>query len=285
MLTRRGFMLGSAGLVTGLALTRALDRESSRAANDALALAEPLSVGYWAGDPDATPLNVAAWTGGHRRPRASAEGFVADVVAAHRLPSGDERFAVTGARVAVKGAFEAARSIVHPALAALSVDLLFDPVPGGAAETVPCHAWGLTRRPVANASAAVTLTLPVDRASGLGLTLARANQAPGLASRLFHAAVRGAKSAEPTRWTQSVRWTLGSEAGHPRLRRGVYFVACADRPGREAPDWSRHRFAPCDGDGGPRMLVRPGALGLEPADFDYVVVAVDHAGAEPAPVV
>lgn len=282
MLTRRGFMLGSAGLVTGLALTRFLGRTNATLEGAACAHrdAGPLAVGYWAGAEDHAPLRVAAWTGPCRRRHVEASAFRADVVPADRLASGDPRFAETGARLAVKGTFEAEHSMFRPALESLAIDVLFDPVPGGVPETVACHAWSLTRNPVTSASAAVTLQLPVDRSTGVGMTVARSNRAPGLAGRVFQTAVRGSRTVEPTRWTQSARWTLASEPGVPRLRRGVYFVACADRPGRAAPEWESYQFAPCDGAGGPSMLVRRGAGGFEPADFDYVVVAVDHADAE-----
>ena len=77
---------------------------------------------------------------------------------------------------------------------------------------------------------------------------------------------------------EEVRFTVGQEPGRPRLRRGVYFLASMGRS-QAGPAWARYQFRAM-GEGLGRGLVRGETFGLEAADFDYLVLSVDHAASD-----
>ena len=96
----------------------------------------------------------------------------------------------------------------------------------------------------------------------------------------------GVQSGTPDgAFVKEFRFTPGSRAHQPRLRRGVYFLASGDRLAESSPDWQRYQFLQVGKEEGIRRLVRMGPFGLEPADFDYLVVTIDTDGQAPVPTV
>jgi hypothetical protein len=272
---RRDFLvLGSTGIMAPAFLGWSpLSRTSASEADPAVAR---LSVGYWRGS-DAHPdlsdtLSLAAgdetlWGSDPLRP---------DVLPAEELPRGDDELLRAGVRVTIHGMVGNQGTWLGPDLEALSVTLHFRPVDGGETRTLPFSAWHYQRSPVPMRSASVSNVVPLDREWGLRLSVDRNDGENGPLGRTLDALLlSSAAEATPGPASEEVRFTVGREPGRPRLRRGVYFLASMGRS-QAGPAWGRYQFRAA-GEGPGRGLVRPEMFGPQPADFDYLVLSVDHA--------
>lgn len=241
MISRRAFLGLSSTALVATALTPRFRRSSHDSAHPESATAfSGTNIGYWLGD-DVVPATRCA----HGAPLAAREAWVT-----------------------VHGVCDGGRSWIRPALQSIEVSLLLP----GAPAPLRCSEWRLDRRDVQHRRAAAWMPAPIDPASGLGFSIQRTSQAPGMLSRMVRSMVLGRRATGAERWTGELWLGATADAAAPVLRAGTYFVACPDRPDR-APVWSRYQFQPLT-DGGPRVLTRRGPEGLEPADFDYVVITV-----------
>ncbi len=269
-MTRRDFLIGGPASLLGAAAVGS--DVLSGGARDAEAvprlLAGPVSVGYWIGGAQVPDVGRPGLVmrGRQLRTRLEAEGsalrFHPDVIAADLLPAGDPAFLREPVQLAIHGIAEAEPSWFGPALERLSTQVHFEVFDGGARRTLRYSAWHYDRRPVRNVSGGVRLAVPVDSTATVRLSLQRRDAGPGL--------LGGA----PVIREGEVGLSAGREPGQPKLRRGVYFIAVlhASRP---RPAWEQLQFR--EAGAGARGLVRRGLFGLEPADFDYLVVSVDRA--------
>jgi hypothetical protein len=279
MISRRAFLgLGSAALVARVVAGRFQGERSDADAPTTEPFPGELSAGYWLGDGAACKGTRVVAAHSARWVRASKEldDHRPDVIGASRLPS-DRRLVSADARVTVHGVCEGDRSWIRPSLESVAVDLLFVSGEGAARVVRPCSAWGLSRGGVHNRSSSVSMRTPVDPSSGLGLSIVRASRAPGWAGRMVQSVVLGRRNEGSRAWRRELWFTEGADGKTPQLGRGTYFVACPERPER-GPAWERYQFRSISA-GGPRVLTRRGADGLEPADFDYLVVTIDDAQA------
>lgn len=233
-LSRRRFLelaswTAAAGALPRLAF--AGDGEEARAAASGEATV-PLSVGYVVGSEDladvARPPWWPVWLAASTARAAAGRRAVAapaaplDVLPAAELP-GDPYLAVVPVRVAVLG--------LYPEL---------DDVPGATFDMVltaefvtgdplvpelTFYAWGWRDDPAPSSGAPLRFTVPVERESGLRLTLdVRTAQAGGARA-----------AARRSAWRQETVLSPGIESGVPKLQRGLYLLGLDrgmwDRPG------------------------------------------------------
>ena len=242
-------LAAAAGLVPKLALAQA-----------AAASGAPLSVGYVLGSEDlADPLRPdwwAPWRTASTLRAAGESGLAASqvplqVVPADEIP-GDPRLAVVPVRMAVLG--------LYPEV---------DDVPGATFDmvltvhfhtgdpflpVVPFHAWGWRDDPAASSGSPTRFTVPVERDTGLRMTLdvrqvealqvGRARSAGGGVRAGAASRSGAASSAARSAWTQETVLSVGVEPGVPTLQRGVYLLGLepnlwarpADLPAGAFPD-------------------------------------------------
>ena len=266
---RRDFLiLGS----TSVAYSLALGSSSLAAPGDDGAVDSPVSVGYWRKRERTEEYN------GETGPDAIP--FDADVSAAARLRTGDREFLRTGARVTIHGVVEAEKAWSRPELDALSVFACFR-LPGGEShEIIRHHVWDLGKTPVVNRGAPVSFTIPVDEETGLRLAVQRYDGLQSAAGRYLKSRLGVAEPSRASARTssQDVVLSVHPDSGSHGLRRGVYFIAGLAH-GSATPSWSGLQFrASEEGEEiAGRRLARRGLSGPKPADFDYLVVSVDHA--------
>ena len=138
------------------------------------------------------------------------------IVPAERLPSGDSKFRVTGARITFGSAASSWTDRVHGGWASLHIDVLYPPVGGNLAEPIAFHAWSFSPHPVLNLSAASSFVVPVNRAWGLQLKV-EAPEAGGLT-----------RDIEATAAVAS-RFDLGRQPARPRNLDVASTSSVADR--------------------------------------------------------
>jgi len=261
MIRRDFLILGSAGVAS----TLALGGVSLAARRDESAGVSPVSVGYWRGSeggPESGP-------------------FHADVIGAAEVRTGDRAFVRTGARVTIHGVVEAEKTWSQPELDMLSVFAAFS-LPGVERhEMIRQHVWDLAKTPVVNRGAPVSFTIPVVQETGLRLAVQRYDGMQSAAGRYVSSRFSG---AEPSRASarasiQDVVLSLRPEPGNLGLRRGVYFIAGLAIGSASPPSWSdlQFRASKAGSEVRYRRLARRGLSGPTPADFDYLVVSVEHA--------
>lgn len=270
-MTRRGFMaLGQACALTP-ALAAILTPSFAAAAANlgriiAPGSADPgsLTVGYWLGSGkwvgfdsvthSTEPLRDASAAGDET---AGPEPLRADLINAESLSQGDPRFARSGARVRILGMIpNDARKVGN--LASLSIDLHNRPY-----HDVPYHAWSFENAALLSIGQANGFTVPID--AGHGMTLAF-----GIGD--------GAR-AEKRIFT---RFTLGSEGGTVKLRRGVYLISWRGPGARPMPSWRKHQVLALEVEKdlaeGTEVLFRTVQrhTRMPSADLAYVLIAVDY---------
>ena len=259
---------------------------------------DAVSIGYWDGSealasfdglaPTAEPLVAdAGETSDDRAADAGPER--ADLIAAEALGEGDPRFARKGAKVRIHGMFPIEAAPAED-LASLSLDVYFKPYHGA-----PFHAWGFVNGSLPSVCSPTAFTAPIAQVSGLNLcfeiTDAGERRGPSVdhADREApaHGASASAESADPTMTQVWTRFSLGREAGLPKLRRGVYLIAWRGRRARPLPSWRQYRVLTA----APRDTDRQEDIGPEaqpfrvvrrrdestPADLTYALLSVDYA--------
>jgi hypothetical protein len=211
----------------------------------ALASSVLLEKRAWAADADGTLaaptlLPIGYWDG--------SDG--PNVIPAASLPSGDVRLLGKRVGLTVLGVFSDVRS--------LSFRVVFS-----GEQPVEFAAWTFNWRGGApNPSPSVRLRVPVLSPDGLSFLGEFARTRAG------------------TRQAFRAQLSLGSDAGQPKLRRGVYAVAL---PGRVLPGpvWRRYQLAWAGpSDPGPliQLLRQRAPEEAIPADFGYLLLLVDTPG-------
>lgn len=277
---RRTFLLtaaGSAGLLmpgtlrfAGAALPNLFDDDAS----------QRLRIGYLAGS-DRIPsfADLTHSTRGfvdacnqHVDHESCTELLQTPIVEADRVASGDPGFVQHGARLRVHGMYH-----THGARA--------DKVPGVQmyAHMQPFHAipfqiWGLDHNDTHGGSAANGVCVPIAKRDGLTVSFA----------------VRGANDPRPSTDLTPLnpafcddhlvaRFSVGHEAGTPKLRRGLYFVSFGNDAQSRPPSWRRRRVevAQIDAD---KNVEQGGVLCSRMAEpemsfarpISYVLMSIDY---------
>jgi hypothetical protein len=276
---RRDFLvLGSAGLLAPLAVGAnplapspewvAPAGEGSRTESRAA------SVGYWAASPGLVDLEQDAALA------SVDEALTTRVVPADRLRA-DSGLIRAGTRLRLQGLVEPPEALLRPRLERLSAKVEFRVPIQGRIATLKVHAW--SRGPLDETSS-VGLNVPVDRAGGLKISFDCRDGHLGLSGRLVRQALTGTAPPADRAHASEVWFTTGAEAGKPKLRRGVYFVAIPGHDRGPAPAWQRYEFRATPKEDGPRRLVERTPLGFQPVDFHYMIVSVDRADTTGSPV-
>jgi len=129
------------------------------------------------------------------------------LVEAQQLSWGDSEFVRRGARISIFGLEGMTSALIRERVKSLSLDIVYPGMAGS--DPLLVHAWHFVNNPVLHASPGNSLVVPVDSESGLRLAL----EAVDKTGVKRHAACR---------------FTIGSEAGIPKLRRGIYAIAPSD---------------------------------------------------------
>ncbi len=129
------------------------------------------------------------------------------VIEASSLSAGDAEFARRGARVTIFGLEGMASTLASEGMKSFSLDIAY-PV-ADSAEPVLVHAWNFVKGPLAHVSPGNSFVAPVGYDSGLNLVL-ESEDGAGVKRRA------------------ECRFTVGSEAGTPKLLRGLYALAPSD---------------------------------------------------------
>ena len=248
---RRDFLrLGSAGLLTSMFLEAGLfartpDGRSSWLTD--LHAAQPFSIGYWDvnGTHDAGLIDAAA------------------------LPAGDSLLVRDGVRIRIHGIFPQNDPEIYAELGPLALEVDYRPF-----QPVRYRAWSLENSGVWNVSAPSSFIVPIDEAIGLQLSLNF-----GEAAR-FVPHPESNRPAEMNSDQNHIRFTLGREAGRPKLRSGIYVIALRGAQGRSLPVWRRYQWRATD----PDFPQSQGDLYKvnrytepAPADFPCLVFSVERA--------
>lgn len=190
------------------------------------------------------------------------ERTTTNLLDATALPEGDGGFTQDGARITIRGVFDAP-AVTGDDLTSLSISVDFSPF-----QPILYHAWGFERVPVPNLSGPVSLTVPIAAGSGLSLLVDMARPAGAEQVRLSLAA--------------------GVGRGAPKLLQGAYILAWRNAKTGLLPDLARHQWhdAGAEVTGGPGRVVRHDWRrdAFVPANFDHVVLTVDRLGDDALPV-
>ena len=210
-----------------------------------------------------------------------AELLQSPIVDADRVASGDPGFLRHGARLRVHGMYH-----THGARA--------DKVPGvhmyahlRPYHAIPFHVWGMDNNDPHGGSAANEVCLPVAERQGLTVSFGiRDANGPRTSSNLTPL------SPEFCDDHLVARFSVGHEAGTPKLRRGLYFVSFGNDAQSRPPSWRRRRVevAQIDADknveqGGvlcssmtePELsLARPISYVLMSIDYDRTDLGIDE---------
>lgn len=259
-LDRRQFLVLSSVGTVGVAAFGGSDLFA--ATKNDLTLAPLLSVGYWDG-----VLSTIATVG---------SGGVfrnLDVDAAADLPTGDPSFLDGGAQLRVEGLFRSSRDNMSLALQAA-----FRPLEHPDA-TLPFSAWSYSGGgKYESKSAPSKFVVPVEPDSGLRLTLLRSAAVTPHRARPVaignEAELLGRKSNDVP---SVIDFTINTDAGRPRLRRGTYFLALRSSADQKI-DWSTIRIAdPKRKENYKKgFLYQRGVLADQVVDFDYLAISVEH---------
>jgi hypothetical protein len=182
-------------------------------------------------------------------PQASAS--TPRVVDARSLPSGDNVFARTGARISILELVAVTAREDSAVLEALAVDVHY-PISGQDAPVLH-RAWQFSNRPILHMSPGNSFTVPAGADTGLSLTLAIDTKSG------HHSCI-------------TTRFTLGGEPGLPKLMPGIYFLAPTGRP-----SWRQIEWRAIEG-GQPRLAHKSVAPDekIALAGFPYLVMTVDY---------
>jgi hypothetical protein len=174
----------------------------------------------------------------------------AHIIEAASLFAGDEEFVRRGARVTVFGLEGMESALAAGGIKSLALDVAY-PGPDGA-EPILVHAWRFVNGPAAHVSPRNSFVVPVGLDSGLSLIL-ESEDCAGVRSRAV------------------CRFTVGLEAGCPKLQRGMYALAPSDAFGWRGLAW---RLS----DGARPRLVQRGALEDAPTGpaFPCLAMTVDY---------
>jgi len=216
---REVLALGSAAAVVGLV------PKAVQAAVAVTAKPAPLSVGYVV-DSDLLPdLRHLAWLG--RSATFVQQPSALAVTPASSLNSGDIVFTSGAARVRVIDLFPPSWAS-GPTGLALTVRMQSeDPAAAG---PLPFYAWSTQRAPFPARSHPVAFDVPIGRDGGLELMLEVKSLTAG-------GKTKNGVVIKPTAGSQlfATRFTIGSERGVPRLRRGIYLL------GTDSVSWEQPR--------------------------------------------
>ena len=186
-----------------------------------------LQVGYWQG-PDELQLLEPDFVrrghrhGGHDDQSQATPGAAPRFVSADALRRGDLRFARGGARVTIHGLTEGRRAD-QPS--SLNLDVHYRCGSGRDTEVVRSSVFSFSRHPVRNASAPVSVLVPVDARHGLAMSLSTARRSSeGLVSALLGSSGQSVSD----RRTQEVRFAVDATPGAAKLRRGVYVIGLTE---------------------------------------------------------
>lgn len=213
---------------------------------------QALSVGFVEGSEGYPSLFRPPWQ------MAGTPGEALEVVAADRMPLGDQRLAATTVLMKVHGLYPAmAPRRALQAVGAATLIVFYPSEDPLAPDPLPFFAWGARRRPAPTAGAPVAFAVPLREDGGLELMLEVVGETPVPAGsgRRFTGLRGGGVAAPPavpasrprvtSLWTDfTVDWT----AGRPKLQRGLYLLALA--PGV----WRSDAEVPARGVGPPDEL-------------------------------
>ena len=173
-----------------------------------------------------------------------------NIIEAGSLSTGDSEFVRLGARVTIFGLEGLESTLAADGMRSLALDVAYPGSDG--AQPVLVHAWHFAKGPVAHVSPGNSFVAPVGRDSGLTLILET-------------------KDGAGERKRAVCRFTVGAEAGLPKLLRGLYALAPSDAFAWRGLAWSL-------GDGMRPRLVRRGAPdgNLAGPDFPCLAMTVDY---------
>lgn len=214
----------------------------------------------------------------------AGDRFSANLVAAESVTSADGSFLRKGARFFVRtcNIGSAAGS------GAVELQALYSVRTGAAVEKIPYGVFSYSKKKGAiSASSAVKFTIPVDDDYRVRLLLnvkpendeATAASSAAVSRRnLLSTAQSNAleAGAEP----QAIDFTLNSDGGFTKLRRG-FFVIAPLLAGQDAPRWERMQIR--NDDKRTPTLFDGSGFDVHRADFDYVIFSVDYADDLPRP--
>jgi hypothetical protein len=208
-LSRRDLLiLGSAGAVaTIMAASRVQSSQPEDMASLAMVaerMSRPFTIGYWRSGDDADTAVIPAVT----------------------LPSGDNAFAGSAAKLKFRGLFPTNDPAIAGSLESLAIDVPYEPFHSEAYRVL-----SFTNGATPVATSPTSLTVPVDGPTGVVLALT------------FKTA--GMTEASTT----LTRLALGDEYGAAKLRSGAYFFGLPDQDG-SLPDWKTYQMLPENSAGG-----------------------------------
>lgn len=181
---------------------------------------------------------------------AALPANASNLIEASSLSSGDAEFVRRGARVTIFGLEGMELAPASDGMKSFSLDVAYPGADG--AEPLLVHAWRFVKGPVAHVSPGTSFVVPIGSDSGLNLIL-ETEDGTGVRKRAL------------------CRFTVGAEAGLPKLLRGIYALAPSDAFAWRGLEWIM-------GDGARPRLVRRDPLGGEPAgvDFPCLAMTVDY---------
>ena len=188
----------------------------------------PVQVGYWQGPltsrqllkPDS--VRRGHGHGGDDDRSQATPGAVPRFVSADALRRGDPRFARGGARVTIHGLTEG-RGADQPS--SLNLDVHYRCGSGHDTEVVRSSVFSFSRHPVRNASAPVSVLVPVDARHGLAMSLSsECRSSEGLVSALLGSSDQSVSN----RRTDEIRFAVDATPGAAKLRRGVYLIGVTE---------------------------------------------------------
>ena len=246
-----------------------------------------VSIGYWLGSERIASFDTLTHTASSCFVDAlnvpvdqatCVEPVDADLIGAESLQNGDQRFAETGAEIRFRK-LNLADGQTIGAPPELSIDVHFTPFHG-----TPFHAWSTSP------GSAIGLTVPINRSSGLTLSLDVTENADerGNSIDLRRPAASASAQPNPNMTTVLSRFTLGREARQLKLRRGVYFIAWRGSKAGQLPPWRRYKILATE----PQTTDRPDDMiehasysrlvqrrtELPANDLMYIMMSVDYAG-------
>jgi hypothetical protein len=194
--------------------------------------------------------------------------FRPNVVSADSL-SPDGTFIRNGARVSIRGGHAVASAAGNRSI---NLTVQYVSNADGTKRVYPFYAWSYSTRN--GMSSPISFVVPVDEDLRLRLLLASSSDVQQTAAAevnrrgLLQAVTATENGAEPN----AVVLSLLSGGPEAKLRRGYYILAPL-AAGAAAPRWSNLQLR---NDGGLKLMQSDG-FDVSAADFDYVVVYIDHA--------
>jgi hypothetical protein len=172
------------------------------------------------------------------------------IIEAGALSAGDAEFVLRGARVTIFGLEGMESTLASDGIKSLALDVAYPGPEGG--QPLLVHAWRFLNGSAAQVSPRNSFVVPVGPDSGMSLIL-ESEDCTGVRRRAV------------------CRFTAGTEAGLPKLQRGMYALAPSDAPGWGGLAWRL-------GDGARPRLVQRGAPDdtMAGPSFPCLAMTVDY---------